>query len=147
MTQLRFALPHPVCFTNLSVANSPGIGFLNIAHPLITEKFWTASQKFSFCITQALTIQMAQFIAEGSQLTGAEVRLRSIEKRHGSSWCEGMALGSPTHYGCVSWQMKQWWDEQPIENWGMRDGKIGCVFRPQEPGEEVRGPVCPCCRS
>jgi NAD(P)H dehydrogenase (quinone) len=24
--------------------------------------------------------------------------------------------------------MKQWWDQQPIENWGKRDGKIGCVF-------------------
>ena len=77
------------------------------------------------------TKQMAQFIAEGAgQLTGAEVRLRSIEEANHEDldWCEGMALGSPTHYGCVSWQMKQWWDEQPIENWGMRDGKIGCVF-------------------
>jgi NAD(P)H dehydrogenase (quinone) len=24
--------------------------------------------------------------------------------------------------------MKQWWDEQPLENWGQRDGRIGCVF-------------------
>ena len=77
------------------------------------------------------TQRMAELIAEGaSQLRNAEVRLKSIQQadHHDLDWCEGLALGSPTNYGCVSWQMKQWWDEQPIENWGQRDGKIGCVF-------------------
>lgn len=77
------------------------------------------------------TERMAELIATGaSQHEHAEVRLRCIESADAGDldWCEGIALGSPTNYGCVSWQMKQWWDEQPIENWGKRDGKIGCVF-------------------
>ncbi len=77
------------------------------------------------------TRQMAELVAEGArQVTGADVRLRNItEADHEDlEWCDGIALGSPTNYGTISWQMKKWWDEQPIENWGKRDGKIGCVF-------------------
>jgi NAD(P)H dehydrogenase (quinone) len=77
------------------------------------------------------TRQMAELVAEGArQLEDSEVRLRSIEDAShlDLEWCDGIALGSPTNYGSVSWQMKRWWDEQPIENWGQRDGKIGCVF-------------------
>lgn len=77
------------------------------------------------------TQRMAELVAEGAQqLEDVEVRLRSVEKADSTDldWCDGLALGSPTNYGCVSWQMKHWWDQQPIENWGKRDGKIGCVF-------------------
>ena len=77
------------------------------------------------------TRRMAELVAEGAgQLVSTEVRLRDIsEATHTDlEWCDGIALGSPTNYGTVSWQMKQWWDQQPIENWGKRDGKIGCVF-------------------
>lgn len=77
------------------------------------------------------TQRMAELVAEGAQqLDQTEVRLRNIseaDQQH-LQWCDGIALGSPTNYGSVSWQMKQWWDQQPIENWGKRDGKIGCVF-------------------
>lgn len=74
---------------------------------------------------------MAELVAEGaSQLEGTEVRLKDVSNADHTDllWCDGLALGSPTNYGSVSWQMKQWWDQQPIENWGKRDGKIGCVF-------------------
>ncbi len=77
------------------------------------------------------TEQMAALIAEGArQLSDTDVRLRCIAQADhlDLEWCEGIALGSPTNYGSISWQMKQWWDQQPIENWGKRDGKIGCVF-------------------
>lgn len=77
------------------------------------------------------TQRMAHLVSEGAaQLPTAEVRLLSIEQASHTdlAWCDGIALGSPTNYGSVSWQMKQWWDQQPIENWGKRDGKIGCVF-------------------
>ena len=77
------------------------------------------------------TGQMAELVAEGAAtLEGTGVRLRSVSDAVADdlAWCDGVALGSPTNYGCVSWQMKQWWDQQPIENWGQRDGKIGCVF-------------------
>lgn len=74
---------------------------------------------------------MAELVAEGArQLSGTDVRLKDISQADHTDldWCDGLALGSPTNYGTVSWQMKKWWDEQPIENWGRRDGKIGCVF-------------------
>ncbi|RCS44012.1 flavodoxin family protein [Bremerella cremea] len=77
------------------------------------------------------TQRMAQLVAEGAGLVaGSEVRLRDISEADHTdlAWCDGIAVGSPTNYGSVSWQMKKWWDEQPIENWGQRDGKIGCVF-------------------
>lgn len=77
------------------------------------------------------TKQMAEHVADGAkQLAGTEVRLRDISEADHTdlTWCDGIALGSPTNYGTVSWQMKKWWDEQPIENWGQRDGRIGCVF-------------------
>ncbi|EKK00519.1 flavodoxin [Rhodopirellula baltica SH28] len=77
------------------------------------------------------THRMAELVAEGAgQLEGADVRLRNIDDADHTDldWCDGIALGSPTNYGTLSWQMKRWWDEQPIENWGKRDGKIGCVF-------------------
>lgn len=77
------------------------------------------------------TQKMAELVAEGArQHSGAEVRLKHISAadHRDIDWCDGLALGSPTNYGSVSWQMKQWWDQQPIENWGKRDGKIGCVF-------------------
>lgn len=77
------------------------------------------------------TRRMAELVVEGAgQLPGVETRLREISQadHRDLEWCDGIALGSPTNYGSISWQMKRWWDEQPIENWGKRDGKIGCVF-------------------
>ena len=77
------------------------------------------------------TRRMAELVADGAgQLQKTEVRLRDISEASHTDleWCDGIALGSPTNYGTVSWQMKQWWDQQPIENWGKLDGKIGCVF-------------------
>ncbi len=74
---------------------------------------------------------MAELVAQGAQqVAGSEVRIKDISTADHTDleWCDGLALGSPTNYGTVSWQMKKWWDEQPIENWGKRDGKIGCVF-------------------
>lgn len=77
------------------------------------------------------TRRMAELVADGAELVdGSEVRLRDISEADHTDleWCDGIAVGSPTNYGSVSWQMKKWWDEQPIENWGKRDGKIACVF-------------------
>lgn len=77
------------------------------------------------------TRAMAERIAEGAGgIDGMEVRLRSeeealIEDLH---WCDGIALGSPTNLGCVSWKMKRWWDEVATPEWLNLDGKIGCVF-------------------
>ncbi len=93
---------------------------------------------------------MAALVAEGaSQVVGTEVRLKSVDEADHTdlTWCDGIALGSPTHYGTVSWQMKKWWDELPIDLWGKIDGKIGSVFSSGEHGEAVRNghawPSCP----
>jgi len=77
------------------------------------------------------TARMADHVADGARaVPQTEVRLRSVEEATTADldWCEGIALGSPTNYGTISWQMKQWWDQQPLENWGQRDGRIGCGF-------------------
>lgn len=77
------------------------------------------------------TAKMAEYVAEGArEIPDTEVRLLKIDQASPEDlgWCDGIALGSPTNYGTVSWQMKKWWDEQPIENWGAFDGKIGCSF-------------------
>ena len=43
-------------------------------------------------------------------------------------WCEGIAVGSPTNMGVLSWQMKKFWDDLGDDLWGKIDGKIGCAF-------------------
>jgi len=53
---------------------------------------------------------MAELVAEGAgQLEGTEVRLRDISAADHTDldWCDGIALGSPTNYGSVSWQITE----------------------------------------
>lgn len=77
------------------------------------------------------TAAMAQFVAEGSRgVTGIEVRLRSIDDASADDvvWCDGIAVGSPTNMGLMSWKMKRFWDETMLDQWMKVDGKIGCAF-------------------
>ncbi len=77
------------------------------------------------------TEKMAHLVAEGAeQISDTEVRVLSVERAtvEDLRWCDGMAVGSPTHFGTIAWEMKKWWDELPQENWGTQDGKIGCAF-------------------
>jgi NAD(P)H dehydrogenase (quinone) len=74
---------------------------------------------------------MAALVAEGAgQIADTEVRLREIgeAKPEDVLWCDGLALGSPTHMGLLSWRMKQFWDDTMGEHWMAIDGKIGCAF-------------------
>ncbi len=91
------------------------------------------------------TEKMAELVAEGaSQLAGTEVRLRDIHSADHTdlAWCDGIALGSPTNYGTVSWQMKKWWDEQPLENWGNGTVRSGAYSLQQVHGVAGRsGPA------
>ncbi len=43
-------------------------------------------------------------------------------------WCDGIAVGSPTNMGLLSWRMKKFWDETMLDQWMKIDGKIGCAF-------------------
>ncbi len=77
------------------------------------------------------TAKMADFVAQGAeQIPGIEVRLRSVEQATADDvlWCDGLALGSPTNMGLLSWKMKRFWDETMAGHWMKIDGKIGTVF-------------------
>lgn len=80
--------------------------------------------------------QMAQFVAEGARDIGTtEVRLRRVEgagelraAAEDVIWADGIAVGSPTNMGVLSWKMKRFWDEEMGRHWMKLDGKIGCAF-------------------
>lgn len=75
--------------------------------------------------------QMAELVAEGArQVADTEVRLRSIDEADAEDvlWCDGLAVGSPTNMGVLSWKMKRFWDEAMIDHWMKIDGKIACAF-------------------
>lgn len=77
------------------------------------------------------TAKMATLVAEGAKsLSNIDVRLRSVEtaQLEDLKWADGIALGSPTNLGGISWRMKKWWDELSFDVWGELDGKIGCTF-------------------
>ena len=72
-----------------------------------------------------------RFVAEGARsLDGCEVRLLAIAdaQRHDLLWMDGIALGSPTNLGGISWRMKKWWDDLSFDVWEQLDGKFGCAF-------------------
>ena len=75
--------------------------------------------------------KMAHLVAEGAQrISDTEVRIRSVEdaKADDVLWCDGLAVGSPTNMGLLSWKMKRFWDEAMNEHWMNIDGKIACAF-------------------
>lgn len=74
---------------------------------------------------------MAALVAEGAQsIPETEVRLKSLDEALAADvlWCDGIAVGSPTNMGILSWKMKRFWDETMNEHWMAIDGKIGCAF-------------------
>jgi len=77
------------------------------------------------------TAKMAGLVAEGAKvIPDIDVRLRSIDEATPDDvyWCDGLAVGSPTNMGVLSWRMKRFWDEAMFEHWGKLDGKIACAF-------------------
>lgn len=77
------------------------------------------------------TAKMAALVAEGAQsIADTEVRLRSVDEATADDvvWCDGLAVGSPTNMGILSWKMKRFWDEVMFDSWMKVDGKIACAF-------------------
>jgi NAD(P)H dehydrogenase (quinone) len=77
------------------------------------------------------TQEMAELVAQGAaQVDGIEVRLKPIAEctLEDVLWCDGLALGAPTHLGSIPWRVKKWWDEAVDAAWGKIDGKFGCAF-------------------
>lgn len=77
------------------------------------------------------TATMAALVAEGAgKIPATEVRLRKLDEAAADDvlWCDGLALGSPTNMGLLSWKMKRFWDETMAPCWMKVDGKIACAF-------------------
>lgn len=77
------------------------------------------------------TKKMAEYVFEGANLSGRNnVKLLSVDDAttEDIKWCDGIAVGSPTNMGLLSWKMKKFWDDSGKELWGKIDGKIGCAF-------------------
>jgi NAD(P)H dehydrogenase (quinone) len=75
--------------------------------------------------------QMAALVAEGAQsVPDTEVRIRKVDDASAADvvWCDGLAVGSPTNMGLLSWKMKRFWDETMNDSWMEVDGKIACAF-------------------
>jgi NAD(P)H dehydrogenase (quinone) len=74
---------------------------------------------------------MAELVAEGAETAPeTEVRLRSISEAtvDDLAWCDGMAVGSPTCLGAMSWQLKKFFDDLVPTLWPKLEGKLGCAF-------------------
>ena len=75
--------------------------------------------------------KMAALVGEGAQqVPETEVRLRHVDEATADDivWCDGLAVGSPTNMGILSWKMKRFWDETMADKWLEVDGKIACAF-------------------
>lgn len=80
--------------------------------------------------------QMSALVAAGAaEIAGVEVRLRRVDADGGLKatpddviWADGVAVGSPTNMGVLSWRMKRFWDEEMAAHWMKLDGRIGCAF-------------------
>ena len=75
------------------------------------------------------TAKMAEYVAEGVKKYPVNVKVLSVDEatKEDILWCDGIAVGSPTYLGVLSWKMKKFWDEM-VDLWGKIDGKIGCAF-------------------
>jgi NAD(P)H dehydrogenase (quinone) len=77
------------------------------------------------------TKMMADLVAEGvKSVPLVEVRLKNVDEATADDlvWCDGIAVGSPTHMGTIAWEMKRWWDVVAQPLWQKIDGRIGCAF-------------------
>ncbi|HIQ48995.1 MAG TPA: flavodoxin family protein [Aquifex aeolicus] len=77
------------------------------------------------------TEKMAMLVAEGARsVEGTEVKLKRVDEatKEDILWADGLAVGSPTNMGIVSWKMKKFFDEVIGDLWGEIDGKIACAF-------------------
>src|SRR5271170_7949124 len=77
------------------------------------------------------TKMMAELVAEGAgSLADTEVRMKTVAEATADDlvWCDGIAVGSPTHMGTIAWEMKRFWDVVAQPLWPKIEGKIGCAF-------------------
>eukprot|EP00043_Microstomoeca_roanoka_P012069 m.115924 g.115924 ORF g.115924 m.115924 type:complete len:367 (+) comp15381_c1_seq1:107-1207(+) len=81
------------------------------------------------------TEKMAAMVADGARsIKGMEVRVVSVhdaDAPEAVKWADGLAVGTPTNLGGISWRMKKFWDDWSSDNWNNVDGKLACTFSSQ----------------
>ncbi len=76
------------------------------------------------------TEKMAQLFAEGVKLAGGvDVTVKPVQQVSTDELLEydGIAVGSPTYYGSMAWEIKKLFDES-VKFHGKLDGKVGAAF-------------------
>lgn len=76
------------------------------------------------------TRTMAEAVAEGARsLPETEVLLKHVDEAQASDLfgADGLAVGSPTWCGLMTWKLKRFFDES-ICVWGKVEDKVGCAF-------------------
>lgn len=79
------------------------------------------------------TQKMARLVYEGAlEIEGHQVRMKTVAEATVSDllWFDGIAVGSPTHFGLIAAEMKKFWEDNDSV-WMKLDGKIGCAFSSQ----------------
>lgn len=77
------------------------------------------------------TKKMAEMVTQGAlSVSGMDVRTLNCDEATAEdlSWCDGIAMGSPTNLGSMAWKMKKWWDTVAVTKWLEVDGKFACSF-------------------
>jgi len=76
------------------------------------------------------TRKMAEAVAQGAESQPeVEVTLRHVDEAKPADLVEhdGIAVGSPTWCGGLSWKLKKFFDES-TSVWGRVEDKVGCAF-------------------
>ncbi len=76
------------------------------------------------------TRAMAEAVTQGAEsMPGVEVTLKQVDEAKSSDLFEhdGIAVGSPTWCGGLSWKLKKFFDESTCV-WGKVEDKVGCAF-------------------
>ena len=75
------------------------------------------------------TKKMAEDVAQGAKVEGAEVDLREVGKIKPEQLLDydGIIIGSPTYYGTLAWEVKKLLDES-VKFHGKLEGKVGGAF-------------------
>ena len=75
------------------------------------------------------TEKMAQFVEQGVRKTNVEVETKKVKEVNVDELLdvEGIILGSPTYFGVMASEMKQFVDKS-IKHFGKLNGKVGGAF-------------------
>ncbi len=77
------------------------------------------------------TEYMAGLVTEGAKkIPDIDVKCLSLKEAGPEDllWCDGIAMGAPTHMGVAPWQVVQWWTKVLGKTWPHIDGRFGCAF-------------------